>query len=239
MRLISTLFFFSLAAVAAAAAGSPLLNRAAEKWLAEGNRWAFTVHVREGQDDRVTEERVERYDPSKPGEARWELLSVDGQPPTEQRREAWRKSKARKHRRAPKTLEEYFDFANARATGATGEAVSYLVPLKNNRGWLFPVDRVALTITVNKTNYAVEEVKAGIDEPFRVALGLARIIDVDLDMKVEPKPPEGPVTGPTAARPAGLAHVVITRLGKRIEYTWSDFKRVEPSADPAWDNGAE
>ncbi len=46
MRLILTLIFLGLATLPAGAAGSPLLNRAAEKWLAEGNRWAFTMQVR-------------------------------------------------------------------------------------------------------------------------------------------------------------------------------------------------
>jgi hypothetical protein len=142
---------------------------------------------------------------------------------------SWQRSKSRKHRKAPKTLSDFFDFENATATSATGGAVNYLVPLRSNHDWLFPVDKVALTVTVNKTNYAIEEVKAGIDEPFRVALGLARIIDVDLDMKIEDT--RGAAVGPATARPQGLAHVVIARLGKRIEYTWSDFKRVTPAAD--------
>ena len=102
MRLILTIFLFGLALSLAHAAGSPLLNRAAERWQAEGNHWAFTVLVREIDSDELKEERVERYDPSKPGPERWQLLSVDGQPPTEERRMSWQRSKSRKHRKAPR-----------------------------------------------------------------------------------------------------------------------------------------
>lgn len=231
MRLILGLIFLGVAVVSAGAAGSPLLTRAAEKWEAEANHWAFTVLVREVDEGELKEERLERYDPSKPGAARWELLSVDGEVPTPERLTAWQKSKARKHRRAPKTLSDFFDFENATAVSATEGAVSYLVPLRSNHNWLFPVDKVAVTLTVNKTDYAIEEVKAGIDESFRVALGLARIIDVNFDMKIDSARQHGVPVGPAAARPHGLAHVVIGRLGKRIEYTWSDFKRVTPSPD--------
>jgi hypothetical protein len=237
MRFVLTLFLLAGGGLSSAMALSPLLTRAAEKWQTEANHWAFTVKVREIQDGEVREERVDRYDPSKPGEARWELLTVDGQAPTPERRLAWQKSKTRKHRKVPKMLSDYFDFEHASATSATEGAVSYLVPLRSNRAWLFPVEKVALTVTVNKGNYAIEEVKAGIDEPFRVALGLARIIDVDFDMKMNQR---GVPVGPATSKPDGLAHVVIGRLGKRIEYTWSDFKRVTPSPDtPTADSKAE
>lgn len=237
MRLLLTVFLLVLSVAPAVRAMSPLLTRAAEKWQTEGNHWAFTVRVREIDDGLLKEERVERYDPSKPGAARWELLSVDGQAPTDERRVAWQKSKTRKHRKAPKTLSDYFDFEHATAVSATPGAVSYLVPLRSNRAWLFPVEKVSLTVSVNKANYAIEEVKAGIDEPFRVALGLARIIDVDLDMKMNQ---HGVPVGPATSKPDGLAHVVIGRLGKRIEYTWSDFKRVTPSPDtPTADSKAD
>ncbi len=210
------------------AAGPPLLGRAAEKWLAEGNHWAFTVHVREFDAEAVKEERVEQYDPSKPDAQRWALVTVDGQAPTEERRLAWQKYKARKRRDTPQSLSDYFDFENARIEGVTPLTVRYHLPLRSNRAWLFPVDRVELTVTVNKTTYAIEQVEAGIDEPFRVALGLGRVLDVDFDLMIHPSGQRGAAAGPATAHPEGLAHVVVDRLGERIDYTWSDFRRVTP-----------
>ena len=231
MRITSYLFLLGLGAAGAGAAGSPLLNRVVGQWLAEGNHWAFTVRVREFGDDEVKEERVERYDPSKPGPERWELVTVDGSAPTEARRLAWLKAKARRHRAAPPSLADYFDLEHASVAGVTPVAIRYLLPLRSNRNWLLPVDRVALTVTVNRTTHAIEEVQAGIAEPYHVAFGLARIIEVDFDVKMNPSRQRGAAPGPATSQPQGLAHVTITRLGERIEYTWSDFRRVTPSPD--------
>jgi hypothetical protein len=228
MRLSFSLFLFSAVLARSEAAGPPLLGRAAEQWLAEGNHWAFTVHVREFDGGRLKEERVEHYDPSKPDAGCWELVTVDGQAPTDERRLTWQKYKARKHRDAPQSLSDYFDFENARIAGVTPSTVRYHLPLRSNRGWLFPVDHVALTVTVNRTTHAIEKVEARIDEPYRVALGLGRILDMDFDLIFNPSGQAGAGVGPATAQPEGIAHLVVDRLGERIEYTWSDFRRVTP-----------
>ncbi len=231
MRLTSWLFLYGLGAVSLAAAGSPLLNRAAENWQAETGRWACTMQVREWEDDQLKEERVERFDPSRPAADRWELVQVDGRPPTEERRAAWQKAQAKKHPKAPKLVSDYLDFENAQALRATAGSVSYHVPLRSSRGWWFPVDHIALTITVNKASHAVEQVQAGMDEPFRMALGLARIVELNFDLKLNPSAEPGAVVGPATAQPRGVAHVVIAYLGKRVEYSWSEFQRVTPAEE--------
>jgi hypothetical protein len=149
----------------------------------------------------------------------------------DERREAWLNYKARKRRDAPKSLAEYFDFENAKVAGVTPRTVRYHLPLRSNHSWLFPLDQVDLTVTVNKTTHAIEQVEAGINEPFRVVLGLARILDVDFDLKINPSGQRGAIVGPATSQPSGLAHVVVKRLGERIEYTWSDFQRVTPHPD--------
>jgi len=227
MRPTLILFLFGLGAISAEAAGSPLLNRAAAKWLAEGNRWAFTMQVRKIDHHSVVQEvRVERYDPSQPGPGRWELVTVDGRPPTEERRAAWQKTKARTFWEAPKSLAEFLDLENATVASFTAHTVSYLVPMRSDHNWLLPLEQVVLTVTVNKTTYAVERVEAGLNAPFRVVLGLASILDIDFDLKLYPSKPPGANAGPATAHPAGVAQVVVGRLGQRLEYTWSDFRRV-------------
>ena len=74
----------------------PLLRKAVAKWLGERDNWAFTLLVREFDGGKLKEERTERYDPSKPGIERWELLTVDGKPPTAERRVEWQKHKTKK-----------------------------------------------------------------------------------------------------------------------------------------------
>lgn len=211
--------------------GPPLLRLAADKWLEEGDRWAFTVKIREFAGGEVKEERVERYDPSKPGAARWELLNVNGGAPTDDRRAEWQKRKTKRRKPASKSLGDYLDFEDAKIASVTPREVRYHLPLKNNSRWLFPVDRVNLIVTVNKASHEIEQVEAGIDEPFRVALGLARILNVDLDMRLFPANGAAEAAGPETAQPEGQAHVVVNKFGERVEYSWSDFRRVTPHPD--------
>ncbi len=230
MRLIFFIFLVSLGLGLRANAGSsPLLNRAAEPWLAEGDHWAFTVQVKQFAGTDVKEVRVERFDPSKPGAARWELVTVDGNPPTPERLLAWQKAKAKKHWRGSKALADYFDFENIRVVEAKGSSISYALPIRSNHAWLLPLDRIDLTVTVNRTTHAIEGVRAAIDQPFHTALGLARIIEVNFDLKLSPAHAPVAVVTPANARPTGPAHMVIAKLGERIEYDWSDFHRVTPA----------
>ena len=232
MRLTWILLLLGAAAVSAGAAGSPLLNRATAPWLGEGNRWAFKVRVREFDQNEVKEDRVEQFDPSKPGAGRWELVAVDGQAPTAERRQAWQKAMAKKHRPPPASLAEYLDFDNVRIVGTAPGSIHYRLPLRSSRSWLFPLEHIALTVTVNRATHVIEEVTAGLDEPYHVAFGLARILAVKFDVKTNFTPKPGTVPGPATAQPQGQAEVVIARLGERIEYSWSDFRRVEPAELP-------
>ena len=228
MRHFSFLILFLVPLAFVRAETPALLGKAVEQWLGERDNWAFTVLIREFDGGSVKEERSERYDPSKPGLERWQLLAVNGKPPTEEKRAEWQKRKTKKRKAPPKSLDDYLDFENARIIKSTDQAVCYHVPLRNNNSWLFPVDKVDLRITVSRSTFGIEDVVAGIDEPFRVALGLARVLDVDFDMQMNP-PESGKTAGdPAAAKPDGTAKVVVNKLGERIEYAWSDFKRVTP-----------
>ncbi len=209
----------------------PLLRKAVVRWLGERDNWAFTLHVREFYGDKVKEERSERYDPSKPGIDRWQLVSVDGNPPSDERRAEWQKHKTRKRKNAGKPLDDYLEFEHATVIKETEKQVCYHVPLRNNNSWLFPVEKVELRVTVDRNSFAIEDVIAKIDEPFKVALGLARVLDVDLDMQMNPSEIRETATDPALAKPGGTAKVVVNRLGQRIEYAWSDFTRVTPHPD--------
>lgn len=230
MRITSLIILLGLGLCHPANAGSPLLNRAADKWLAEGDRWAFTAHVREYDRSNVLKEvRVERYDPSKPGTARWELRTVNGLPPTDERRLAWDKHKAKRLRNEARALSDFFDFDNARVASSTPQTISYILPVRSNHAWLFPLEGIVLTVTVNRASQAISEVRAGIDGPFHAALGLARIVEVNIDLHLNPETPGGPIPGPATAKPAGVAAVVIEKVGARVEYAWSEFQRVAPA----------
>lgn len=200
-----------------------LLREVAEDWLKERDRWAFTQFVREYEGKRIKQERLERYDPSRGSAGRWQLLSINGRPPTPEQWEAWNKRKNKKQRRPRPTIADNFDFENARIVEEDAQTIRYELPLRSSIEWLFPISKVELIVTINKTGPALEQVQARISEPLRVALGLARILDIDLDVQMEPPPPQTPAE----AKPSGTAQAVVTKFGDRIEYSWSEFERVD------------
>jgi hypothetical protein len=213
-------------------AGTPaLLGSAVDKWIGERNQWAFTQFVREFDGGKIKEERLERYDPSRPDDQRWRLLTVNGGLPTDERRAEWQERKMKKRLNAGKSLGGFFDFEHATVTDETALVVHYLLPLRNDHSWLFPLDRVKVKVTVNKVTRAIDQIEAGIDEPFRVALGLGRVMDIDFDVQMNPSGKRGETDNPKAAKPNGTATAVVNKFGERVEYAWSEFKRVTPHPD--------
>lgn len=203
-----------------------LLQRSVEQWLGGRDHWAFTQRAVEFEGN-ASHERLERYDPSKPGDARWELLAVDGKPPTDEQRQKWADKKfKRRHRKFDSPIGDFFDFREAKVIAETPTLVRYEVPLRRDKNWLFPTDKVGVRVTVNKRTQALEHLTAHVREPFKVLLGLARVTggEVDLDFL----PFGSPDATPGAAQPAGTARVSVSKFGERVDFTWSDFKRVTP-----------
>jgi hypothetical protein len=222
---LAILFCFLASATSAAPS---LLERAVESWLGERDHWAFTQRAVEYDGERPSE-RVERYDPSQPGERRWELLMINGHRPSDAERAAWARKKFRKnHRRFDRPLGDYFDFPRARVVEETPQAVKYDVPLRSDQSWLFPIDKVRVSVTVNKETQALEHLSANVREPFKVLLGLARVLGGDVDLSFLNFEADA-TPAPESTQPTGTARATVTRLGERVEFTWSDFKRV--SAD--------
>ncbi|WP_438481023.1 hypothetical protein [Oleiharenicola lentus] len=206
------------------------LTEAVTRWAGERDRWAFTQTVKEFDGEQVEQERRETYDPSRPIEKRWELVNIDGRSPTADERAVWDKRKNKKRKRDPKPLVEYFDFENAKVQQEDAQTVRYQVPLKGGANWLFSVEKVQLAIAINKSARAVERVDATISEPFKVALGLARILDFNMELHMQPTG-GGESAEPAASSPNGTMHAVVNKFGQRVEYRWSDFKRVTPHPD--------
>jgi hypothetical protein len=215
-----------------------LLSEAMDKWSAEMDGWAFTQRVRTFDNDKVKLERLERYDPSRPDNQRWELLQIDGKPPTAEQREYWEKRKNRKaKRRADKSIEEYFDFAHATVAKETAETMCYDVPLRRDMTRLIALEKINIEVTVNKRMHAIQQITGGLKEPLRVALGLAKVTDGWLDVRFDPIVNDLSAD-PNATEANGTARVVLFKMGDRAEYAWSNFKRVTPFPPQADGNGA-
>lgn len=210
-----------------------LLQEVADKLITERERWAFTQLVREFDGDRVKTERLERFDPTRGWERRWQLLRLNGRTPSAKEVQAWSDRKNRARKRPPKAFSEYIDLERARVQSETAESISDEIPFHRSAGGLFPGEKVELTLTINKNTRAIERAQVGIDESFPIALGLAQIIAIDLDLEMPDTDPPARAGDPTE-QPRGTASAVVKKLGRRIEYQWSDFIRHEsPPAAPA------
>lgn len=230
LRLLACLL--ALAVPVWAASGPPLLEEAVQNWLGERENWSFTQRAVE-YDNGKAKERLERYDPSRQGNARWTLLAIDGKPPTAEQRAAWEKRKFRKNRRKfDSPIGDFFDFGKARVVEDNAGTVRYEVPLRTDKSWLFPVEKVRVLVTVNKETRGLEHLSAEVREPFKVLLGLAKITGGGIDLDFDSDADVGAPTSPESAQPTGVARVTVSKFGERAEFTWSDFKRVTP-ASPA------
>ncbi len=226
MRSLLFLLPLTLPLSVLAADGPPLLQEVADKMADQRQNWAFTQLARETAGNGEVTERLERYDPSRGNAHRWELLKLNGRTPTAQEVEDWSKRKNKTRSRAPKTLEDYADLSQARVKSEDRDTVTYEVPLRSAAGGLFPGNKIGLTLTVNKESKEIERARAGIEGPFKVALGLAKVIDLDLDIEVPDDASAAATPAKGTDKPKGTATAVVNKLGKQIEYHWSDFTRV-------------
>lgn len=218
--------FASSTFVFAEAPGS-LLEQAVESWLGERDHWAFTQRAVEYDGDRPRE-RLERYDPSKPGDGRWTLLAIDGRAPTDEQRAAWAKKKFKKNRRRIETpIGDFFDFNRARVVAQTPKLVHYEVPLRHDKNWLFQTDKVKVVVSINRETRALEHLNASVREPLKVLLGLAKITEGKVDLSFLNFDDDA-APGPESTQPTGSARATVSKFGERVEFTWSDFKRVTP-----------
>lgn len=204
----------------------PLLEKAVNLWAEGRQDLAFTQRTRTLNDDHsVQYERIERYDPSLPDARRWKLLEVNGRQPTDAERrdiEDKRNRKPRKSRGNPPAT--YLDLNSARKVSESDRLAHFEVGVKPEVSRLVALDKLVLTVAVDKTSGTIEHISAALREPMRVALGLAKVIDVDLDVQFEQPsdgaPPASEVTSDSTAR------VKLTKFGNPQEFTWSDFKEV-------------
>lgn len=182
---------------------------------------AFTQRARTYDDDgNVKQERVERYDPALPDNQRWRLLEVNGESPTEAQREAIEDRKNRKPRkRANKSPVEILDFEQATIQRASPEAITYEVTLRPEVARLSQTENVVLFLTVGRESRQIERVTATLLEPMRVALGLARITEINFDLTFDS--PEEAGDG----EPSGTARMSLSKFGERMDYEWWDFRR--------------
>jgi hypothetical protein len=200
--------------------------KAVTLWSEGRQDLAFTQRTRAFNPDHTTRyERVERYDPSLPDDQRWRLLEVNGKPPTEaERRDIEVKRNRKPRKRAGNPPASYLDLENARLARETERVAHFEVGIKPEAARLVALDKLVIQVAVDKATGTIDHISADLREPMRVALGLARVIDVDLDVHFE-EPADGPPPA-TEVTSGSTARVMMSKLGDPTEFSWSDFKEV-------------
>lgn len=225
------LLLLSLLPAAARAEAPALLTEIANRWVDERTLWAFTQFVRETDGNGNVLERLERFDPSNGYDKRWRLLQLNGRTPSATEVEEWSKKKNKK-KKEPKNWLEFVDLEHARLEKEDAKTVSYIVPLKRAAGGLFPGDKISVQLIIDKQTKTIEQARASIDEPFNVALGLAQVVDLEFDLELPPDKNSTVGSSKNPGQAAGTATAVVNRFGKRVEYTWTEFKRADMKASP-------
>jgi hypothetical protein len=230
MRCLFGLTFIALCGLAAPAsrAEAPaLLLQAVQRGNFGQGDLAFTQQTRAFlSDGGVKEERRERYDPSLPDSQRWRLLEVNGIPATDEQRRQWETRKnSRPRRKVDESPSKYLDLANATLIGENARNARFRVPVRPETQRLLAVENIDVVITVDKQTGNIAGIGAVLRQPIRVLLGVARITDLDVDLRINPG--EGVSSDATDnVEPGSTARVKISRLGRPVEYNWSEFRRV-------------
>ena len=205
-----------------------LLAEAVKTWESSGQDLAFTQRmVLYDKDKNVKETRVARYDPSRPDSERWQLLEVDGKAPAEQERTKWEDAKNRRPRnRGGLSPSSYLDLPNARLVEETADSACFEAAVRKDKARFVATEQLAIRLEVDKKNHAITHVSALLRQPMNIALGLARVTDLDLDLPIE-----AALGG--AVDPDASARLTLTKFGQPTEFTWSQFSRVESHPDAA------
>jgi len=211
----------------------PLLARAFARWTAGSEDLAFTQHTRRFQGDgNLVDSRVERYDPSLPDPKRWRLLEVNGIPATAEQRATWEQRKNGRTRKAvAKSPYTYLDLDHATLLSQTPTSTRFAIGLRPETARLLALENISVLVTVDNQTGSIVSIAATLRDPIRVLLGLAKITDLDVDVRVEPAD-EDSTTNSGAVMAGSTASVKISKLGRPIQYDWSDFKRVASYSGP-------
>jgi hypothetical protein len=223
----------SLAAVGLQAEAPPLLVRALQRWSAGQGDLAFTQQTKVFlSNGAVKDERVERYDPSLPDSRRWRLIEVNGMPATDEQRRKWESHKnGRPRRKVDESPSEYLDLEHAMLINENPRDARFRIPVRPESQRLLATENIDVVITVDKQTGGVAGIGAALREPIRVLLGVARITDLDVDLRINPIDEASPEAA-DEVESGSTARVKMSKLGRPVEYDWSDFKRVSSFSGP-------
>lgn len=204
-----------------------LLDTAVDKLVAEEGRWAYTRITRKyDRHDRLERLDVEQYDPSRPRGQQWDLTYRNGAPPSPEDEEEWLRKRRREMHRRDRPLIAFVDLPEAALLEETLTHAVYLVPVQPNASKRLPAGNFYVVAQVNKEREEFDHLALRTHESFRVAGGLAEIQSVEADVRFAVVDEDHPAQ-PIHASAIGAGRVAwLFPAGGRIEFAWSDFRRV-------------
>lgn len=225
-RLPSLSTLLLIAALPACAEVPALLQDSVTACGLNSGHWAYTLKtIVRGRADTIKEETVARYDPSRPRDEQWMLLTRNGRPVSPGDIRKYRREMADRHEKR-RTLGEFIEWDKAVATGESATAVTYTVPLSEENPWWFPAEKFGVAIRVNKQTRGFETIEVRLLGPMHVAL-FAKVKNVGADLKFSPIDPlHGPVL--SAIRLSGQGSIMFIGISGGYEQTRTDFQRVTP-----------
>ena len=217
-----------------AAEPSQLLTAAVDKWSDDVQRWSFVQHVREYRGGEVAEEREERFDPSKPDAERWQLLSINDRAPTAREKRAFDERKNRKPRQRVADPLRYIDLERVSVVDENDTCITFEVPLRSDLSVFIPFETIAARVEVDRRSRCIRRLEIGLLREMRIAFGLARVTRLDMEFDLAPDAADAGASGAPAATEgaSGRASATLSKLGRRVEISWSDFARVGAAASP-------
>ncbi|HYD84184.1 MAG TPA: hypothetical protein VEA63_09025, partial [Opitutus sp.] len=158
-----------VAAVSASAAIDPAIETALKAFRTEGPKgWSFTQTTEaDGQS------RVERHDAAQPAFARWNLVQVDGRPPTADDIQDYNEKASRRSRAgtAPR-LNDQIDLATITVAHETPERTTYRARLKQGEDGDATAKFLVATLVLHKPTSTIEIFEIASTEPFSPVLGV-------------------------------------------------------------------
>lgn len=230
---------------AATAAELALFKEALQKSAQDTDHWAYT-ETRSAKGSKGVEQGVTvmRFDPSKPYDEQYTLLSSKGQPPTEKELKKYREMGEKRGKRILAAAEKGANPAKPRevtlglggqkmpidiehplVAGETADEMTFELPLKDTVKEV-PRDKIEILVHVNKGSRLITTVWFRVKESFRMKL-VAKIKagSVKIDFAVV-NPEFRPVI--TSISGDFSASVIFIPVNGVFTQTRSDWQRVKP-----------
>jgi hypothetical protein len=213
-----------------------LLEDALTRIAADSERWAYTeISFTSDTKGKNKGEKVVRYDPSKPYEQQYDLLKIDGQPPTANQIAQYRRTQEKRRREREqrelkgqpgRSLGDLVDLAHATIFAEDAAKITFEVPLRRQGNWRFPPEKFRVLARLDKERRALENVAVQLREPWRTAV-VVKIKSGDLNADFTTVDPKfAPVL--TRVQAEGAGSVLFFPIGGSFDFRRTDIQRVKP-----------